>query len=379
MRRVLILTALLSIIISSLNAALPEVQQRLTDDSFRGENTHFYTTGHSILSSKKGWDAFAGNPAALGSDQNFFNLDLSGGIYNLRNILTTPFVKNISYIMDQDTSVIIDETLGLLSTFSGRSPFIVLDESLSFGIKGFAVGVFLKERVLTTGESLGTNVILSLDWKASLGYAHRFAFSDTDYALSFGAILSYRGKMYTEDIGAEAVAAFALGADATSNYALFSGAALNLDLGVKAEFPYAFAIDMVLHDIGTPYYMNTLNDSSSRFCKEFDIETPTLLDTAISWSHDAGWISARLELGLEGVNRISSKETFLLSLHGGGDITLLKFLTLSAGLYKGYPAFGLKLRLFFISISLGYAAEDRGSSFGLRQGEQVIVNAAISF
>lgn len=378
MRRALAFIIMILIISSTLYASLPAVQQRLTDDSYRGEDTHFYTTGRSILSSDRGKDAFAGNPAALGADPSFFNLDISAGIYNARKILSTPFVKNLSSIMEQDSSVIIDEALGLLSTFSGRSPFVVADESLSFGIKGFSMGVFLKERLLTTGESLGTNAILALDWKASLGYGLRFTFADSGYALSFGTLFSYRGKIYTEDIGAEAVAALALGSDALSNYALFSGAALTLDIGFRAEFPYDFAIDMVVHDIGTPYYMITKNDKENRFPSQFDIASPTLLDTAISWSPNAGWISARFELGLEGVNRLSNTESFLLSLHGGADITLLKFLTLSAGLYKGYPAFGINLKLFFISITLGYAAEDRGSSFGLRQGEQVIVNAAIS-
>lgn len=379
MRR-LLLTILSLVILLPLPAALPAVQERLTDDSFYGDNIHYTLTGHSILSSTAGKDAFTGNPSALGSDRYFLDLSLSGGIYNIRRIMTSPFITGFNTLMQQSPEVILDSALDLLSTFSGRSPFLILNENISFGIGGFAGGIFIRERLLTTGESAGTNAILAADWKASLGYGHRFEVNE-DYALSFGLILSYRGKLYTEDIGAEAAADILLGNSLLNEYSLFSGNALSADIGFRAELPFFFSIDTVLRDIGPGYQMATLYDSRSQFPSEFEISTPWSLDTAISWSPDAGWIKARFELGMDGLNHIlerPSGEALLLSLHAGADITLWNFITVTAGLFEGYPSFGLSLRLLVFNLSAGYAAEDRGTSFGLRQGEQVLFSISLS-
>lgn len=371
---------LAALIISPLSAALPAVQQRLTDDSFYGDNIHYTLSGRSILSSNEGKDAFIGNPATLGSDRYFLDLSLSSGIYNIRQIMASPFITNFNSLMQQSTEVILDSALDLLSTFSGRSPFLVLNENLSFAVGGFGAGLFVRERVLTTGESMGTNAIIALDWKAALGYGHRFEIND-DYAISAGLILSYRGKLYTEDIGAEAVADIVLGTSLLNEYSIFSGRSLSADIGLRAEFPYFFSIDTVIRDIGSGYAMKTLYDDNGRFPGEFEIKTPRSIDTSLSWSPDAGWIRARFELGMDGLNQLvmrPSTERLLLSLHAGADITLWNFITLTGGLYEGYPSFGLSLKLLIFNITAGYAAEDRGSSFGLREGEQVTVDISLT-
>lgn len=379
MRRVLALLVCI-LLMMPIFADLPAIQERLTDDSFYGGNIHYTLSGHSILSSDIGKDAFVGNPATLGRDRYFLDASVSAGIYNIRRIMESPFITGFNTLMQQNAEVILDSALDLLSTFSGRSPFLLLNENLSFGIGGFAGGVFLRERLLTTGESAGINAILALDWKASLGYGHRFEVNDS-LALSLGLILSYRGKLYTEDIGAEAVADIVLGNSLLNEYSLFTGSALSADLGFRAELPCFFSIDTVLRDIGYGYQMSTLYDERGRFPAEFEIETPWSLDTAIAWKPDAGWIRARFELGLDGINNLiaaPSEEDLLLALHAGADITLWNFITLTAGLYEGYPSFGLALKLLIFNVSAGYAAEDRGTSFGLRQGEQIILDISLS-
>lgn len=376
----LIVILLSLIIVAPLSAALPEIQERLTDDSFIGGNAHYTLSGCSILSSDEGKDAFMGNPAALGTDRYFLDLSLSAGLYNARRIMASPFITGFNTLMQQSTEVIIDSALDLLSTFSGRSPFILLDESLSFGIGGFAGGVFLRERLLTTGESAGTNAILAIDWKASLGYGHRFSINDS-YAISAGTLVSYKGKFYTEDIGAELVADILLENSLINEYALFTGTSIAFDIGLRAELPGFFSIDTVARDIGSGYLMKTLNDSQGRFKENFEIATPWSLDAAIAWSPDASWIRARFELGLDGINKLAvnpSKENLLLSLHAGADVTLWNFITFTAGLYEGYPAFGMSLKLLIFNLTAGYAAEDRGTSFGLRQGEQVLLNISLT-
>ena len=375
-----ILTLLLLSITCSLFASLPSIQERLTNDSYRGENLNYIFSGRSNLSSFYGIDAFSSNPASLGRDPYFLSISLNGSIYNIRRILQSDFVQNFNTLTSEGAEVLLDSALGLLSTFSGRSPFVTLDEHIAFGLGGFATGIFLRERLLTSGESFGTNAILALDLKGSIGYGRRFMLGD-NYALSAGLILSLRGKVYTEDIGAEAVTALALNKDTSEEYALFSGISLSADAGLHAEFPNSFGLSFAIRDITEGYKMTTHNDSAKRFASSFIIETPLSFDISTSWAPKSKYISARFEVGLERVNYMLfhlSKENFLLSLHAGASITIWDFITLTGGLYQGYPAFGLGLKLLCFDTKLGYAVEDRGTSFALRSSERFLFSLSLS-
>lgn len=378
MRRAL-LSITLAFSLSPLFSAIPAIQDGLTDESFYGFDTVYYST-RTMLNSREGRSAFYGNPAALADDPYFFYLPLSASLANASALLKADLLNTIPQIMGFNTAEKLAKTADLLSILTGRSPLFFLNESISFAVDGFGLSLSLRQGVLAYGESVGSRLIASTDVKGSLGYGHRFDFTD-DIGLSAGIMLNTRSKFYSQDVGLEILVGILTGTATIDRYATFEGVAVSLDIGARLDLPRDFSLAFTVKDISTGYHMKTRNGGDT-YPESFTIAVAPSYNAGIAWSPSWRIVSTRFEadlIGIEEIIRAQSKEAWLEALALGAEVDITRHITLSGGIYQGYPSFGLALRALGLELSAAYYVFDAGSDFALRSNDILSIQLAISF
>ncbi len=108
---------------------------------------------------------------------------------------------------------------------------------------------------------------------------------------------------------------------------------------------------------------------------------PTRFDIGLMWA-PRPWDAARPQLHLELRDPMgwadpsgTGKQPFLYRTHVGGELELMRFFSLRAGLNQGRPTGGLGLRLFFFDLNMALY----GRELGKQQGDTSSAGAAIEF
>jgi len=378
----LIIALILTVFTFSLFAG-EAYQRRLTDDTFTAYNLDYHARGGAVLNNTKGPNAFITNPAALADKVYFVELPINLSLYHASKLLNKATMDNIHTVLSEKDEVkLTDAAMEIMRNFSGRSPFVDSTQSISFGVYGFGANVSIRERVLTSGESISSDIILALDARASLGYGYRFDFG-SGFALNTGLTLNYRYKTYNEGLGVDGVVDIMTGAKSPNLGQFFQGHMITGDIGVIAEFPFDLKVGAAARNIGSGYMMSTKNwSSSSAYPEKFNLANDFTFDLGVSYSPSISIMHFNLEADLVGIEDWFIKpgaESFLKSLHLGASFGLWENIILKAGLSQGYPSFGLELNILCFHLEGAYYAKDAGSVFGLKGDDALTIELGLSF
>ncbi len=362
--------------------ASQEIQTRLTNDNFIAYDLNHYALGGATLNKAKGPNGFMSNPAALADKGFFLELPINLSLNHASGILQSNALKNAPAIFgSQNPEEMADAIMEVMRNLSGRAPFVDSVQSLSIGFYGFGIHLSARERILTKGESISSDIILAVDTRLSIGYGYRFEFSP-DYALSIGLTLNGRYKTYSDGIGVEAAVNAITGAESASEWTRFKGFSISGDVGLLAELPYGFSLGLVGRNIGGIYHMDTVNPQNGGYASHFTMKTPFQLDLGVSYSFSWSLLNLNLEADFVNLNTLimhPSYENLLKTINLGASLGLWQNIIFKTGLNQGYPSFGIELNILCFHIEGAYYLKDAGTIFGLKGDDTLAVEIGLSF
>ncbi len=380
MKKVFIFLCLI-IITSSLYAS-EAIQTRLTNDSFIAYDLNHYAVGSATLNKTKAPNGFMSNPAALADKGFFLEFPINLSLNHASGILQSNAFKNAQTILsEQDPEMITEAVMELIRNLSGKSPFIDSVQSLSLGFYGFGMHLSARERILTRGESISSDIIVALDTRAAIGYGYRFEFQD-DYALSIGLALNGRYKVYNEGIGVETAVNMLTGTEKATDWTWFKGFSISGDIGLLAELPYGFSLGLVGRNIGGVYFMDSVNNQGGTYEDSFKMTTPFQLDFGASYNFSWSLLNLNLEADFVNLNNLIVKpsyENLLKSINLGASLGLWENIIFKTGLSQGYPSFGIELNILCFHIEGAYYLKDAGTIFGLKGDDTLALEIGLSF
>ncbi len=380
MKKVFIFLCL--IIITSSLFANEAIQTRLTDDSFIAYDLNHYAVGSATLNKTKAPNGFMSNPAALADKGFFLEFPINLSLNHASGILQSNAFKNAQTILsEQDPEMITEAVMELIRNLSGKSPFIDSVQSLSLGFYGFGMHLSARERILTRGESISSDIIVALDTRAAIGYGYRFEFQN-DYALSIGLTLNGRYKVYNEGIGVETAVNMITGTEKATDWTWFKGFSISGDIGLLAELPYGFSLGLVGRNIGGVYFMDSVNNQGGTYEDSFKMTTPFQLDFGASYNFSWSLLNLNLEADFVNLNNLIVKpsyENLLKSINLGASLGLWENIIFKTGLSQGYPSFGIELNILCFHIEGAYYLKDAGTIFGLKGDDTLALEIGLSF
>ncbi len=380
MKKVFIFLCLI-IITSSLYAS-EAIQTRHTNDSFIAYDLNHYAVGSATLNKTKAPNGFMSNPAALADKGFFLEFPINLSLNHASGILQSNAFKNAQTILsEQDPEMITEAVMELIRNLSGKSPFIDSVQSLSLGFYGFGMHLSARERILTRGESISSDIIVALDTRAAIGYGYRFEFPD-DYALSIGLTLNGRYKVYNEGIGVETAVNMITGTEKATDWTWFKGFSISGDIGLLAELPYGFSLGLVGRNIGGVYFMDSVNNQGGTYEDSFKMTTPFQLDFGASYNFSWSLLNLNLEADFVNLNNLIVKpsyENLLKSINLGASLGLWENIIFKTGLSQGYPSFGIELNILCFHIEGAYYLKDAGTIFGLKGDDTLALEIGLSF
>ncbi len=380
MKKVFIFLCLI-IITSSLYAS-EAIQTRLTNDSFIAYDLNHYAVGSATLNKTKAPNGFMSNPAALADKGFFLEFPINLSLNHASGILQSNAFKNAQTILsEQDPEMITEAVMELIRNLSGKSPFIDSVQSLSLGFYGFGMHLSARERILTRGESISSDIIVALDTRAAIGYGYRFEFQN-DYALSIGLTLNGRYKVYNEGIGVETAVNMITGTEKATDWTWFKGFSISGDIGLLAELPYGFSLGLVGRNIGGVYFMDSVNNQGGTYEDSFKMTTPFQLDFGASYNFSWSLLNLNLEADFVNLNNLIVKpsyENLLKSINLGASLGLWENIIFKTGLSQGYPSFGIELNILCFHIEGAYYLKDAGTIFGLKGDDTLALEIGLSF
>jgi hypothetical protein len=348
-------------------------------------------TGGAFTSLSSGFEGLYGNPASFAADKGQFTLlTLSTWAY------VRPTEANIAKVealasgsaSDQETLSTINDFVvdnGLGAGFSG---------GLGFVGKGLGIGAYVAADAVASGASaMGAtmdsaavaNVVLGLGFPLKFGGLrldlggdvrpfYRVDSAGAGWAFSefLGAMMG-GGDMSSVLMGEQVSSGFGLAMDFGGK---LSWKALSFGLSVRDLVPSFLTTQGSVQDLVNQLSSGNLSTASGSSSSYF---LPTV-NVGVSWSPRLipHFIEPSLCLELQDpVSVISDKDSFWNLFHVGGELKLLSFISLRAGLNKGWASAGFGLNLIFMEIDGAAFTEELGSHPGDSGRSGIALTAAL--
>jgi hypothetical protein len=314
--------------------------------------------GRAVLAIPESADAFYGNPAVLGEKKWHLDFPLvTLAVNQIQALASAPWQG----VITGDIPSVMDT----VAVLSGNSRLLFLDEGIHMTRNGWAFGLDADQTVYTSGESFATDFTLSMDYDLSFGYGHRWKVGDT-CALSVGVMAhgGYRRIAKEMDI-IDLLPAFT-GGKIPLNLER-EHITLNADVGTLLSLPYGFSASLVGRNLG------------GKWVKGKSSSWTGMLDAGFGWTFTHKALTIALDADLADMTGIASLSDFWLHLNLGGELKLGSWFALRGGLQGGYPAAGLRLRLFFFAIDAIYFWSEWGTFVGAKPKDTLSLSLSLTF
>lgn len=297
--------------------------------------------------------AFSANPAFLSEGEAFYlRAPLSLSMGNFTDIMTSGILD----LQSLDEAALVESAMDILRSFNGNMDFLTARTSLELSVSGFGLSVGGRAELDTQSGSVDIGFVpriaLGLDW----GYGHRWHIGQ-QWSVAAGFANHLLLEASTSPIDAESFVSLALdpsGWDISGYDNIHSSV---WDVGVHAQMPLGFSAALV---------------------GQWDGDR-LALDGALGWKGSWSVFSLALEIGMRDFNLIRDSVDLMKSLNASADISITRFISLSAGISQGYPSLGLDLRLLCFSVSLAWWYQDYGVVYALAPRDNLAVEIALRF
>lgn len=313
---------------------------------------------------------FFTNPSFLGFYDSFSitipEIDVS--LYQARDILSSPIGK----IFEGD----IDAILSTVSNLNGTFPLILSDQSINTIFKHFGISLNAREAIYSTGQSFASGFIPSLQTTLTLSYGRLFQINDK-LALASGVSEHISGVFYSSEISAETLSELLKGDSSALSFSS-STWSFSTDLALSLFFKNGLSFAFLFNGISSG--INYINVTTGETYHSYSHSNITL---SSAW-HER--ITKHIEIAFAydlsdiiGLLSTPSFDSFLYHSNIGAYVSFFDSILLSAGLNGGYPAFSLRLELFFLRLEALYRYQEFGSKVGINPKDQLQISLSIAF
>lgn len=382
-----------------------------SDNPFSATSVRELGMGGSGIAAASRIDSFFKNPAALAEKRFGMTIpSLSVTLYNLKALLSNPddvkiitdAIKNKFNIPNSDLIKLAQDMIENLG--SGKNELLTTDVNLGFAFGNFGLGVQVQEKIHSLADGAANianiNLIPEINVGASLSLGFRVI--DTEVLnLDIGATGQFVYKAYSKAINGSAAISLLQStqmAEDLKNTLLWgtpvmAGWAVPVHVGVTLGFfNNSLRVSAVASDINSIYYMKSYTSAGdvsnglkaglltapdghvANDSTEFKIKNAMGLTLGMAWVPEIPVLNPVLSADIvDMMNLMTGKEKFewknlILHLNAGAEINLLKFISLRAGVNRGYVGLGAGLVLPGVGIEASYAWQE----FGLEIGDKPV-------
>lgn len=348
-------------------------------------------TGGAFASLSSGFEGLYGNPASFAADK---------GQFTLLNLSTWAYVRpteaNIAKVQAlADGSASDEETLGTINDFVVDNGFGAgFSGGLGFVGKGLGLGAYIAADTIASGPSaMGATMDSAMVANVVLGLGFPLKFGGLRLDLGGDVRPFYRvdspgsGWAFSEFLGAmtggDDPEAVLMRQQVSSGFGLamdfggkLSWKSLSFGLSVRDLVPSFLTTQGSVQDLVNQLSSGNLSAASGSASSYF---LPTV-NAGVSWSPRVipHFIEPTLCLELQDpVSVIADKDSFWNLVHVGGELKLLSFISLRAGLNKGWASAGFGLNLIFMEIDGAAFTEELGSHPGDSGRSGIALTAAL--
>jgi hypothetical protein len=347
-------------------------------------------TGGAFTSLSSGFEGLYGNPASFAADKGQFTLlTLSTWAY------VRPTEANIAKVEAlADGSASDQEMLGTINDF-------VVDNGLGAGFsgglgfvgKGLGIGAYVAADTVASGPSaMGATMDSAAVANVVLGLGFPLKFGGLRLDLGGDVRPFYRidsagsGWAFSEFLGA------LMGGDQVEavlmRQKVSSGFGLAMDFGGKLSWK-SLSFGLSVRDLVPSYQttqgsvqdlVNQLSSGNLPTAGDSNLKFLPTVNAGLSWSPRLvpHFIEPSFCLEVQDpVSVISDKDSFWNLIHVGGELKLLSFISLRAGLNKGWASAGFGLNLIFMEIDGAAFTEELGSHPGDAGRSGIALTAAL--
>ena len=407
MKKTILVILMITICFSCVFAAEEEkITYDYIDFAYQPTFTRYNAMGQSGLAAPGRLDTFYTNPAALA--QKRFGLSVptvAVTLYNVQKLISDPeamqtFNSLIDGSADDNASLSLAEKM-VKNLGSGYNTLATIDGGIgtTFSILGLGTNFQVKLHTYAKGSSNLANVTIIPEVNVAQTVAFGFNVIKTDaLKLQVGVAGHFVYKAYLQGQGANTLSSALSGENSDITQQLLwktpvmGGYAIPIDAGVTLSIANdAVRFSVTANNLNGVYKMKSYSNvgtmvngifgegtmvaegdtSEVKDSVEFEIETPWTLNFGFAFAPDIIFhpvITADL-IDMLGMIQNFSSDTFrasdlLLHLNAGVEVSLLKVLSLRAGVNRGYMSVGAGLGILGMRVDATYGWQEFGTELG---------------
>jgi hypothetical protein len=341
--------------------------------------------GGAFQAVSKGYNSLFVNPAGFAVERWSLTATTLNPTFNVSPSSLNPIVSNLSVLMSGNIPSIAS-ALNTIITSDG----IGGEGGVGIGWVGGGLGLGLvtQASAYTKGASLlGAIVTADVTQCAVIGYALNIPVNE--FKIKVGLDVRPMQRTYGTFGLSDATKAM------TGAVSLYNGFAMAFDIGTLAEWG-PFSVGMTIRDLGgTKYTMKSY--LASNILAAFNLPstggtavsgdsflTAMSINPGFSYTPEMGTLGSLLQPRLQADFSIPllmsiTAPSLLASSHFGGEVKLLSFLSVRAGLNQGWFTAGIGAHLLFLDVNIAVYSDELGQFTGKSRKPGVAADVAVRF